>query len=84
VTENLVLTGPLEQLRGVIGRYPEKGQSVIFEFDSVQSRSVHMVGVPRPLAVTFSAEGEVVREEVLEAWTGHATALCDRVVERRP
>ena len=84
MTENLVLTGPLEQLRGVIGRYPEKGQSVIFEFDSVQSRSVHMVGVSRPLVVEFFVGEELVRTDKLRPWVGVAIEECDRVIERRP
>lgn len=43
-----------------------------------------MLGVRRPLVVEFYCQGELVREETLAPWTGHASAECDRFIERRP
>lgn len=79
-----VLSGPIEQARGVIGRYPSEKERFVFEFGSVKSRGIHMVGVRRPLRVQFFAEGEEVLDVVLSPWTGHASAECDRVIESRP
>jgi len=75
------LTGPLEQLRGVIGRHPEPGDRYIFEFDEPAERAVHMVGVREPLDVTFSVKGSTTLEVGLTPWTGYASARADRVIE---
>lgn len=75
------LTGPLEQLRGVIGREPSGEDRYIFEFDDVAVRSVHMVGVRKPLDVTWLADGEVVQCRTLRPWIGYGSARADRVVE---
>lgn len=82
--EQIFLTTALQQLRGVIGRYPEAGQEYVFEFDTVGKRCVHMLAVTQPLQVEFYVDGDLVREERLSPWTGFACARCDRVVERRP
>ncbi len=79
-----VLTGPLEQLRGVIGREPGAGDRYIFEFDDVAERSVHMVGVRQPLQVTWLADGDVVQERTLRPWIGYGSARADRVIEEVP
>lgn len=79
-----VLTGPLEQARGVIGRYPDLDERYIFEFGSVKNRLIHMVGVTRPLRVEFFVGDELVTDTVLQPWTGHARARCDRVIEQMP
>lgn len=76
------LTGPLEQMRGVIGREPGPGDRYIFEFDSVGERSVHMVGVRRPLEVTWIAEGEETFSTTLRPWVGYGSAPADVVIER--
>lgn len=78
------LTGPLEQVRGVIGRYPGPDEAYAFVFEDVAERPVHMVGVRRPLRVEWYVDGELERAEVLEPWWGTASARADRVVERRP
>lgn len=75
------LTGPLEQLRGVIGREPSPDERYIFEFDTVAERSVHMVGVREPLHVTFIAEASQTLDVELRPWTGYASARADRVIE---
>lgn len=78
------LTGPLEQARGVIGRYPDPGQSFEFVFDRVKPRAIHMVGVRRPLRVEWYVYGELEAAETLRPWVGWARHRADRVVERRP
>lgn len=79
-----VLETPLEQARGVIGRYPDENERYIFEFDSVDYRPVHMIGVRRPLRVTWYVDGEVTKEETLRPWIGVGIGKADKVVERRP
>jgi hypothetical protein len=76
-----VLSGPLEQARGVIGREPNMGERFIFEFDEVDDRLVHMVGVTKPLLVKFMLDGAVTFETRLQPWIGHARAQCDTIVE---
>jgi len=76
------LTGPLEQLRGVIGREPGANEAFVFEFDSVAERTVHTFGVRKPLRVEFYVAGELVHEDILPPWTGLAKHRCDRIVGR--
>jgi len=80
----IVLSSTLQQLRGVIGRYPSPDEEFIFEFDAVAERDIHMLGVRQPLEVEWWADGDLVRVEELRPWIGAATARADRVVERRP
>ena len=79
-----VLTDPFEQMRGVVGRYPSRDERYIFDFDTVKKRGVHMFGVFRPLTVEFYLDDELVKERTLMPFIGRATAICDRVIERRP
>lgn len=78
------LEGPLEQARGVIGRYPGPDEEYHFIFDSVRRRGIHMVGVRKPLEVQWWIDDECVRTEVLTPLTGHARYQANRIVERRP
>lgn len=78
------LTGPIEQARGVIGRYPAPGERYVFEFDRVAPRGIHMVGVRRPLLVRWLARGELVAESVLRPWIGYGRHEADVVTEERP
>ena len=80
----IVLDSPLQRARGVIGRYPEPDERYRFEYDEVAQRSVHMIGVRRPLQVTFLIDGKVTGEAVLRPWTGVAKAPADTIVEERP
>lgn len=82
--DQIILSSPLQQLRGVIGRYPAADQEFVFEFDQVAERDVHMVGVRQPLEVEWWRQGDLVRVEELKPWLGFASAPADRVVERRP
>lgn len=79
-----VLRSPLEQARGVIGRYPRPAQRYVFPFDSASPRLVHMLGVHRPLRVTWYAHNTVVAECVLRPWIGWGRYRADRIVEERP
>jgi len=79
-----VLDTPFQRARGVIGRYPAENERYILRYDSVDERGVHMVGVTRPLRVTWVADGEITHEEVLEPWTGTASAEADEIIEKRP
>ena len=82
--DQTILSSSLQQLRGVIGRYPGPDQEFVFEFDTVAERDVHMLGVHRPLEVEWWADGDLVRVAELRPWIGAATAQADRVVERQP
>lgn len=73
-----------QRARGVIGRYPAPDERYILEWDRVDERPIHMVGVRRPLLVTWLAEGVVTQETLLDPWTGHASARADRVIEESP
>ena len=55
--------------------------ALVFRFDGVDSRDVHMVFVPFPLDVLWLEDGEVQRTERLSAWTGMAEAEADQLVE---
>lgn len=79
-----VLTTPLQRARGVIGRYPAADERYVLSYSSVDHRGVHMLGVRKPLRVTWEAHGEVVESRVLRPWTGHGAAECDRIIEERP
>jgi len=82
--KTIELTNSLQQARGVIGRYPGPTERYVFSFDDIASRTVHMLGVHRPLCVTFYAGDELVREAELRPWIGLARERCDRIVEERP
>jgi len=80
-TDRTVLTGPFEQARGVIGREPTGDERYIFKFDSARERSVHMIGVTSPLLVRWLVDDELTHEQVLQPWTGHASARANIIVE---
>ena len=81
VTEYVVLDSWPGHVRGVIGREPSPEQCFVFEFDDVDERAVHMVGVRSPLKVTWLIEGSINHEAVLKPWTGHDSARADVVLE---
>lgn len=78
------LTGPIEQARGVIGRYPDPGERYVFEFDSVAPRPIHMLGVRRPLRVRWLTPDGIETTKTLRPWVGSATHRADLVIEERP
>ena len=72
----------LSQARGLMFRrsIPDD-YALVFRFDEVASRDVHMVFVPFPLDVLWLRDGEVQRTERLSAWTGLAEAEADQLIE---
>ena len=78
------LTGYLSRARGVIGRYPDRGDRYIFEWSTIADRPIHMVGVTRPLIVEWHQRGAMVRREHLRPWVGRASHPADRVIEYAP
>jgi len=70
------------KLRGLTFRrsIPE-GYALVFEFDRVARRSVHMLFVPFPLDVVWTADGEVTATKTLRPWIGLGMARGDRFVE---
>jgi len=55
--------------------------ALVFEFDSVGSRSLHMLFVLFSIDAVWIADGEVTRTETLSAWTGFAGGEADLVIE---
>jgi len=82
--DDLVLRSPLAHARGVIGRYPDPNQRVVFEFERVAARLVHMVGVRRPLAVEWWVGDTQTHATTLRPWVGVDRAPADRIVEAQP
>ncbi len=72
----------LAQLRGLMFRrsIPDD-YALVFRFDAVDPRDVHMLFVPFPLDVLWLVEDEVQRIERLSAWTGIAKSDADTLVE---
>ena len=72
----------LAQMRGLMFRrsIPEE-YALLFRFDQVGSRDVHMLFVPFPLDVLWVIDGEVKRKERLSPWTGLAKAEADLLIE---
>ena len=72
----------LTQARGLMFRrsIPDD-YALVFRFDGVASRDVHMVFVPFALDVLWLVDGEVQRKERLSAWTGIAKARADQLIE---
>ena len=84
ITTVHTLETPLEQIRGVIGRYPSPTEAYVFDFQSSRCRGVHMIGVPRPLTVAWYTDGTEVATQQLDPWVGIASNTCDTIVEYCP
>jgi hypothetical protein len=78
------LDGWFARTRGVIGRYPTQGDQYILEWDHIDDRPIHMIGVRRHLVVDWWANGDMVAREQLHPWVGHATHRADTVIEYSP
>lgn len=72
----------LAQARGLMFRrsVPE-GYALVFPFDRVGRRSLHMVFVPFPIDAVWLHDGEVTKVKRLRAWTGLGWGRGDCVVE---
>jgi hypothetical protein len=75
-------TGIVSRARGLMFRrsIPDD-YALVFEFDSVGSRSLHMLFVLFSIDAVWIADGEVTRTETLSAWTGFAGGEADLVIE---
>lgn len=70
------------QARGAIGTRVDPGEELVFEFDDVRWRFLHMVGVRDPLEVEWYRGDELVKYERMRPMTGLSYAKADRAIER--
>lgn len=84
MTRERVLSTPLQRARGVIGRYPERDERYVFKFDRAAQRTVHMVGVRKPLRVTWLVGGVETASDVLRPWVGWGRHRADEIWEAVP
>jgi uncharacterized membrane protein (UPF0127 family) len=66
---------------GLMFRRSVPGDALVFPFERVATRRLHMVCVPFDIDAVWLVEGGVERVERLSAWTGHGAARADCVVE---
>lgn len=76
-----VASGPLAKARGHMFRTQTPGYALVFHFDGVGRRGLHMFGVPFALDAVWVRAGAVTRVERLRPWLGHASADADMVLE---
>lgn len=71
-----------EKGRGLMFRrsIPEE-YALVFDFERDATRRLHMVCVPFPIDAVWLRGGIVERSQRLKAWTGHAAARADTVIE---
>jgi hypothetical protein len=81
---NTHIDSVIGKMRGVIGRYPHDGESYVFTWDTAKTRRVHMLGVTRPLHVSWCRDGTVIARRTLKPWIGTDAYVADMVIERRP
>lgn len=55
--------------------------ALVFGFDDIATRRLHMVCVPFPIDAVWLREGRVEQTKRLSAWTGHGAARADTVIE---
>ena len=70
------------QARGAIGTRVDVGEELVFEFDGVRWRFLHMVGVRDPLEVEWYRNGDLVKYERMRPMTGFSYAKADKAIER--
>jgi hypothetical protein len=75
-------TSTLSQARGLMFRrsIPDD-YALVFPFDRVGRRSLHMVCVPFPIDAVWLRDGEVTHVKRLRAWTGVGWGRADCVIE---
>lgn len=72
----------LSQARGrMFTRSMPEDAALVFPFDDVDRRDVHMLFVPYALDVLWLVDGVVERVERLRPWIGLASARADTLVE---
>ncbi|MFB6114637.1 MAG: DUF192 domain-containing protein [Halodesulfurarchaeum sp.] len=71
-----------EKMRGLMFRrsVPEDF-ALVFRFDEVEERDVHMLFVPFPIDVLWIVDGVVREVDRLSPWTGTAREEADTLVE---
>ncbi|RYJ12974.1 DUF192 domain-containing protein [Halogeometricum borinquense] len=55
--------------------------ALVFEFDEVDKRNLHMVFVPFDIDALWLAGEEVTKKKRLSGWTGIGFGLADRIIE---
>lgn len=60
---------------------PSEGSGLVFKFDTIEARAVHMLFVRFPLDVLWLVDGEVTKKETLQPWTGIGSKECDTIIE---
>ncbi|MFB6195905.1 MAG: DUF192 domain-containing protein [Haloplanus sp.] len=80
-TEARVADSFLEKARGLMFRHSFPGDALVFPFDGVATRTLHMVGVPFDIDAVWLRHGRVERVARLSAWTGLGRAPADTVIE---
>jgi hypothetical protein len=55
--------------------------ALVFPFDGVGTRSLHMVFVPFPIDALWLCDGEVTKVKRLRSWTGLGWGRADCVIE---
>jgi uncharacterized membrane protein (UPF0127 family) len=77
-----IADGLISQGLGLMFRrsFPE-GRALVFPFDGVSKRRLHMVFVPFDIDAMWLVKGEVQATKRLSAWTGHGRSEADTVIE---
>lgn len=74
--------GWVQKLRGVMfHRSLPESYGLVFRFDTIERRDVHMLFVFVPLDVLWVADGVVQRVDRLAPWRGYGRESCDSIVE---
>lgn len=77
-----VADSTLSRARGLMFRRSVPDDyALVFTFDGVARRDVHMLFVPFPLDVLWLIDGTVERVERLRPWIGLASARADTLIE---
>jgi len=71
----------LAKARGLMFRRSFPGDALVFPFDGVGARTLHMVAVPFDIDAVWLRDGRVERVVGLSAWTGLGRAPADVVIE---
>lgn len=71
----------LAKARGLMFRRSFPADALVFPFDGVDARTLHMVAVPFDIDAVWLRDGRVERVARLSAWTGLGRAPADTVIE---
>lgn len=78
-------TTTLAKMKGLMGRASiPASYGLVFTFDDVDSRTVHMLFVRTALDVLWLVDDRVERVSTLGAWTGLGRASADTLIELAP